>query len=113
MTMGKSFDTHCPLGPALTTTDEISDPHNLNIQTWVNDDLRQSSNTKHLIFNCDVIIEHLSTVFTLEPGDVILTGTPSGVAMAMDPPNWLKAGDEVRIEIEGLGTIVNRIVKEP
>ncbi|TNE38853.1 MAG: FAA hydrolase family protein [Alphaproteobacteria bacterium] len=112
MTMGKSFDTHCPLGPSLTTTDEV-DPHNLGIRTWVNDELRQSSNTKHLIFSCETIIEHLTAAFTLEPGDVILTGTPSGVAMAMDPPNWLKEGDVVRVEVEGLGEIVNKVVKEP
>jgi 2-keto-4-pentenoate hydratase/2-oxohepta-3-ene-1,7-dioic acid hydratase in catechol pathway len=113
MTMGKSFDTHCPIGPALVTTEEIADPHQLDIRTWVNGELRQSSNTKHMIFDCYTLIEHLSTAFTLDPGDLILTGTPSGVAMAMDPPQWLAPGDEVKVEIQSLGEIVNKVVKEP
>jgi 2-keto-4-pentenoate hydratase/2-oxohepta-3-ene-1,7-dioic acid hydratase in catechol pathway len=112
MTMGKSFDTHCPLGPTLVTADEISDPHNLDIKTWVNGELRQDSNTKHLIFDCDFLIEYLSTVMTLLPGDIILTGTPSGVAAAMQPPQWLKVGDKVRIEISGIGEIENEVVSE-
>jgi 2-keto-4-pentenoate hydratase/2-oxohepta-3-ene-1,7-dioic acid hydratase in catechol pathway len=113
MTMGKSFDTHCPLGPALVTADEIADPHNLDIKTWVNGEIRQDSNTRHLIFDCDFLIEYLTQIMTLEPGDIILTGTPSGVAAAMDPPAWLKVGDKVRIEIDGLGVIENEVVAEP
>ncbi len=112
-TMGKSWDTHCPLGPAIVTTDEVPDPHVLELRTWVNGELRQHSNTKYLIFNCFDIIEHLSTAFTLEPGDVIPTGTPSGVVLGMDPRVWLKPGDVVRIAIEQVGEIENRVVAEP
>ena len=111
-TMGKSFDTHGPLGPWLTTADEI-DPGGLRLRTWVNGELRQDSNTKHLIFDCAAIVEHLSAAFTLEPGDVVATGTPGGVGIAMKPPRMLKAGDVVRVEIEGLGALENRVVPEP
>ena len=112
-TMGKSFDTHCPLGPAIVTTDEMPDPHSLDLRTWVNGEPRQSSNTKHLIFDCFALIEHLSTAFTLEPGDVIPTGTPGGVGIAQKPPKLLKAGDVVRIAIEGIGEIENAVIEEP
>jgi 2-keto-4-pentenoate hydratase/2-oxohepta-3-ene-1,7-dioic acid hydratase in catechol pathway len=112
-TMGKSFDTHGPIGPWITTADEVGDPHGLRLRTWVNDELRQDSNTKHLIFDCFALVEHLSTGFTLEPGDVVATGTPGGVGMAMKPPRLLKVGDRVRIEIEGLGELDNEIVAEP
>jgi 2-keto-4-pentenoate hydratase/2-oxohepta-3-ene-1,7-dioic acid hydratase in catechol pathway len=113
MTMGKSFDTHGPMGPWLVTPDEIGDPHALELRTWVNGELRQHSNTKQLIFDCFAQVEHLSTAFTLEPGDVITTGTPAGVGGAMKPPRFLVAGDVVRIEIERIGTIENRVVPEP
>lgn len=113
MTMGKSFDTHCPMGPWIVTADEISDPHALGIKTWVNGELRQDSNTKHLIFGVDALVEHLSTAFTLEPGDVIPTGTPSGVAIGFKPPKFLKTGDVVRIAIEGIGEIENAVIDEP
>jgi len=113
MTMGKSWDTHCPFGPWITTADEMTDPHNLYLRTWVNGELRQNANTSDLIFNSDQIIEHLSTAFTLEPGDVIVTGTPSGVGLWMDPKGWLKDGDVVKIEIAGLGVIENRVTDEP
>ena len=112
-TMGKSWDTHCPLGPYLVTPDEVSDPHDLALRTWVNGELRQDSNTRNLIFDCSDIIVHLSTAFTLEPGDVICTGTPSGVVLGMEPKVWLKAGDVVRITIDRLGTLENRVVDEP
>jgi 2-keto-4-pentenoate hydratase/2-oxohepta-3-ene-1,7-dioic acid hydratase in catechol pathway len=112
-TMGKSWDTHCPLGPAIVTADEVSDPHSLDIRTWVNGDLRQSSNTKHLIFDGPALVEHLSTAFTLEPGDVIPTGTPSGIGAVMKPPQFLKAGDVVKIAISGLGEIENGVIEEP
>ena len=112
-TMGKSFDSHCPLGPVIVTADEVGDPHRLDIRTWVNDELRQSSNTRELIFDCFALIEHLSTAFTLEPGDVISTGTPSGVGAAMDPPTFLKAGDTVRIAIDKLGELQNPVIDEP
>ena len=112
-TMGKSWDTHCPLGPYMVTPDEVGDPHNLTLRTWVNGELRQDSNTKNLIFNLPDIIVHLSTAFTLEPGDVICTGTPSGVGLGMDPQVWLKTGDVVRITIDQLGTLENRVIDEP
>jgi 2-keto-4-pentenoate hydratase/2-oxohepta-3-ene-1,7-dioic acid hydratase in catechol pathway len=113
MTMGKSFDTHGPMGPWMVTSDEIGDPHRLRLQTWVNDDLRQDAKTDDLIFDCYQQVEHLSTAFTLEPGDVVATGTPAGVGMAMKPPGWLVPGDVVRIEIEGIGTLENPVIAEP
>ena len=112
-TMGKSWDTHCPLGPYIVTTDEVPDPHQLDLRTWVNGSLRQQSNTKHLIFDCFDIVAHLSTAFTLEPGDVIATGTPSGVILGMNPKIWLKPGDVVRIAIDRLGVLENTVVDEP
>ena len=111
-TMGKSFDTHGPLGPWLTTADEI-DPSGLRLRTWVNGELRQDSSTKHLIFDCAAIVEHLSTAFTLEPGDVVATGTPGGVGIAMKPPRLLSVGDVMKVEIEGLGALENPVVAEP
>jgi 2-keto-4-pentenoate hydratase/2-oxohepta-3-ene-1,7-dioic acid hydratase in catechol pathway len=112
-TMGKSFDTHGPIGPWIVTPDELLDPHRLQLRTWVNGELRQESNTKELIFDCFALIEHLSTAFTLEPGDVVATGTPSGVGITRKPPQLLRAGDVVRIEIEGIGAIENPVVDEP
>jgi 2-keto-4-pentenoate hydratase/2-oxohepta-3-ene-1,7-dioic acid hydratase in catechol pathway len=113
MTMGKSFDTHCPTGPWIVTADEVGDPHSLGLRTWVDGELRQDSNTKELIFDCFAIIEYLSTAFTLEPGDLISTGTPAGVGIAMKPPRLLVAGDVVRIEIERIGQIENPVISEP
>jgi 2-keto-4-pentenoate hydratase/2-oxohepta-3-ene-1,7-dioic acid hydratase in catechol pathway len=112
-TMGKSWDTHCPMGPYIVTADEVGDPHTLDLKTWVNGELRQNSNTRHLIFNCFDIVEHLSNAFTLEPGDVIATGTPSGVILGMDPRVWLKPGDVVRIAIDRLGALENPVIAEP
>ncbi len=112
-TMGKSFDTHCPLGPWIVTSDEVGDPHALDLKTWVNGELRQSSNTKQLIFDCFTLIEHLSTAFTLEPGDVICTGTPGGVGVARKPPLFLVEGDVVKVAIEGIGEIENAVIAEP
>ena len=112
-TMGKSFDTHGPIGPWIVTSDELRDPHQLRLRTWVNDELRQESNTKQLIFDCFALVEHFSTAFTLEPGDIIATGTPSGVGIVQKPPKLLKDGDLVRIEIEGIGQIENRVIREP
>ena len=110
-TIGKSFDTHCPFGPAIVTPDEISDPHNLEIKTEINGVIKQNSNTKNLIFNCFELVEHLSTSFTLEPGDLILTGTPGGVGVAED--SFLKDGDTVKISISELGYIENNVIDEP
>lgn len=112
-TMGKSFDTHGPIGPWIVTTDEIVDPHQLALRTYVNEELRQESNTKQLIFDCFFLVEHFSTAFTLEPGDIIATGTPGGVGILSKPPQILKAGDVVRIEIDGIGEIENPIIDEP
>ena len=110
-TIGKSFDTHCPFGPAIVTPDELTDPHNLDIKTFVNGEERQSSNTKHLMFNCFDLVEHLSTAFTLEPGDLILTGTPGGVGVVEG--KFLEQGDVVKVEIAELGYIENKIIDEP
>jgi 2-keto-4-pentenoate hydratase/2-oxohepta-3-ene-1,7-dioic acid hydratase in catechol pathway len=112
-TLGKSFDTHGPTGPWIVTPDELTDPQSLRLRTWVNDDVRQDASTKEMIFDCFEQIETLSTVFTLEPGDVISTGTPAGVGVFRRPPLFLEAGDVVRIEIEGIGTLENPVVEEP
>ena len=112
-TLGKSFDTHGPIGPWIVTTDEIGDPHTLDIRTLVNDELRQSSNTNQLIFDCYYLVEYLSTVMTLEPGDIIATGTSSGVGVKMSPRGYMKPGDVVRVEIEKIGTLENPVIEEP
>ncbi len=115
-TMGKSFDTHCPLGPCLVTMDEIGDPHNLDIKLFLNGEEKQNSNTKELVFNCFDLIEHLSTAFTLMPGDVVPTGTPGGVLgveVMAGRASWLQEGDEIKIELEKVGTLTNKVVKEP
>ncbi len=111
-TMGKSWDTHCPLGPALVV-DEGLDPHRLQLRTLVNGEVRQDTNTNDLIFNCYEILAYLSTAFTLLPGDVVVTGTPAGVGMAMKPPSALSPGDKVRVELDQLGYIENEIIDEP
>jgi len=111
-TTGKGFDTHGPTGPWLVTRDEV-DPGHLRVRTWVNDDLKQDSNTEQLIFDVPTLVEYLSTAFTLEPGDVVFTGTPSGVGVARNPREFLKHGDTVRIEIDGLGVLENPIIDEP
>ena len=112
MLMGKSWDTHGPIGPWKATSDQI-DPHNLQLTTRVNDEIRQNSRTDDLIFDCFDIVQHLSTAFTLEAGTVIATGTPAGVGLYWDPPKMLKAGDEVSITIEGIGTLTNPVIAEP
>ncbi len=103
--LGKSFDTHAPFGPAIMTADEIGDPHTLGIRAFVNGEKRQDSNTKHLVFDVYDQIAHLSQAMTLEPGDLIFTGTPGGVGAALKPPQFLKAGDVTRIEIDKIGAI--------
>jgi ureidoglycolate lyase len=110
--LGKSFDTHCPFGPAIVTADELGDPHGLNLRSFVNGELRQSSNTRYFVFNIWDQIAELSQAMTLEPGDLIFTGTPSGVGFGFKPPRPLVAGDVVRCEIDGIGAIENRIVAE-
>jgi 2-keto-4-pentenoate hydratase/2-oxohepta-3-ene-1,7-dioic acid hydratase in catechol pathway len=111
-TMGKSFDTHGPLGPWLVTPDEVADPHRLRLRTWVNGELRQDASTDDMIFSCWAMVEELSGVFTLEPGDVVSTGTPAGVGASFDPPKWLVAGDSVRIEVESVGVLENPVIDE-
>jgi ureidoglycolate lyase len=110
--LGKSFDTHAPIGPWITTADDAGDPHALDLSCSVNGEVRQNSNTKHLVFNIWDQIAHLSTGITLEPGDLIFTGTPGGIGAAMDPRQFLKAGDVVRCEIENLGVIEGVMVAE-
>lgn len=110
--LGKSFDTHAVIGPAIVTADELGDPHGRAIKCYINGELRQNSNTKHLVFNIWDQIAELSQVMTLKPGDIIFTGTPGGVGMAMKPPAFLRPGDVMRCEIEGLGAIENKVVAE-
>ncbi len=111
-TLGKSFDTHAPFGPWITTADEIADPHALEMRCWVNGELRQHSNTALMMHNVWSQIAQLTQVMTLEPGDLIFTGTCSGVGAAFNPPKFLRAGDVVRVEIESLGAIVAHCVDE-
>ena len=111
MTMGKSWDTHCPFGPYLVTSDEVGNPHQLKLETHVNGELRQSASTDGLIHDCFTVVEYLSTAFTLEPGDLIATGTPEGVAATSR--NWLKVDDVVKVTIEKLGFIENKVIAEP
>ena len=108
-TMGKSFDTHGPIGPWIVTADEVGDPHALRLRTWVNGELRQDNTTANMIHNLWAQIAYLSQAFTLETGDLIATGTPEGVGVAMEPPRFLQPGDVVRCEIEGIGAIENRV----
>ena len=111
--LGESVDTHGPMGPARLTIDGTGVDPDLSIKLWVNDELRQEDNTLKLKFSCGALIEHLSKALTLEPGDVIPTGTPGGVAVVMKPPKWLKEGDVMKLEVERIGTLINRIIKEP
>ncbi len=113
MIMGKGFDTHAVFGPAIVTPDEAGDISGAGIRTFVNGELRQTGKPSDMIHDLAAQIEHLTAAFTLEPGDVIYTGTPAGVGAGFDPPKWLKAGDTVRVEIDGLGHIENKIVEEP
>lgn len=111
-TRGKSFDTFAPMGPCIVTQDQIWDVTNLSIRTWVNGEIRQNSTTKNMVFNVYEILHHLSRVMTLEPCDIIATGTPAGVGFAMKPkPKFLQHGDVVKIEIEKIGVLENRIVE--
>jgi 2-keto-4-pentenoate hydratase/2-oxohepta-3-ene-1,7-dioic acid hydratase in catechol pathway len=109
MMMGKSFDTHGPIGPWIVTSDEVPDPHSLNLKCFVNGEQRQSSNTSQMLANIWQQIAYVTTAFTLEPGDLIATGTPEGVGVGMQPPVFLQPGDVVRCEVEGIGSIENRV----
>jgi len=112
-TLGKSFDTHGPMGPWIVTSDQIADPHRLGLKTWVDGELRQNANTAEMIFNGYELIAYLSQAMTLEPGDVITTGTPAGVGVKMKPRGYLKPGQTVQVEIEGIGKLVNPVIAEP
>ncbi len=112
-TLGKSFDTHGPIGPWIVTADEIADPQQLMVSLSVNGERRQHSSTELMTYSIAKQIAYLSEVMTLEPGDILITGTPAGVGIAMQPPTYLQVGDVVRVEIEGIGHIQNTIVAEP
>lgn len=107
--LGKSMDTFCPMGPWIVTADEVGDPTNLNVKCWINGELRQNANTRDLIFDIPTIIETISAGMTLQPGDIIATGTPAGVGIGFNPPKFLKSGDEMKVSIDKLGTLTNRI----
>jgi 2-keto-4-pentenoate hydratase/2-oxohepta-3-ene-1,7-dioic acid hydratase in catechol pathway len=109
--VGKTFDTFAPTGPWLVTADEVPDPHNLGIRLRLNGRVMQDSNTSQMVFQVGPVLAYLSQVFTLEPGDLIFTGTPPGVGIARKPPVYLKPGDVVEVEIEGIGLLRNRCVK--
>jgi 2-keto-4-pentenoate hydratase/2-oxohepta-3-ene-1,7-dioic acid hydratase in catechol pathway len=108
-TVGKSFDTHGPIGPWIVTADEIPDPHGLPLRCLVNGQIRQESNTRHMIFTIWQQIAYLSSAFTLESGDLVATGTPEGVGVGMQPPQFLQPGDVIRCEIDGIGAIENKV----
>ena len=111
-TMGKTFDTFAPFGPEVVTADEVADPHNLGISLTLNGEVLQNSNTRNMIFKTPQLIAFLSSVMTLEPGDIVSTGTPAGVGFARKPPRWLKPGDQTTVRVEGLGELTNPVVAE-
>jgi 2-keto-4-pentenoate hydratase/2-oxohepta-3-ene-1,7-dioic acid hydratase in catechol pathway len=113
MMVGKSFDSHGPVGPWMVTADEIPDPQALRVRTWVNGALRQDGHTSDMVFTCAQMITHLTEAMTLEPGTILATGTPAGVGAASDPPRWLVAGDEVRVSVDGVGELTNPVIDEP
>ncbi len=108
-TRAKGADSFCPFGPWITTADEVPDPGNLQLRTWVNGELRQDSSTANLIFGCRELVDFIAETCTLLPGDLILTGTPNGVGHALDPPRFLQSGDRVKIAIDGLGEIEHAV----
>jgi 2-keto-4-pentenoate hydratase/2-oxohepta-3-ene-1,7-dioic acid hydratase in catechol pathway len=110
--MGKTFDTFAPMGPWIVTSDEIADPHNLDIRMTISGDVLQNSNTRELIFRIPDLVAYLSSVFTLEPGDIVSTGTPAGVGFGHKPPRWLKSGDECVVYVQGIGELRNPVVAE-
>ena len=110
--LGKTLNSFCPIGPYLVTPEEVPDPQQLNVRSWLNGEPRQNSNTSDMVFTVAEIISYFSRYLPLEPGDVILTGTPEGVILGMEPKVWMKPGDEVSIEVEGLGRLTNRLIEE-
>jgi 2-keto-4-pentenoate hydratase/2-oxohepta-3-ene-1,7-dioic acid hydratase in catechol pathway len=113
MMMGKGFDTHGPTGPWIVTADEVEDPQDLAVRTTVNGEVRQDGTTADMLFTCAQMIEHLSAAFTLEPGMLIATGTPAGVAAGEDHPRWLRAGDVVAVTVDQVGELTNPVTDEP
>jgi 2-keto-4-pentenoate hydratase/2-oxohepta-3-ene-1,7-dioic acid hydratase in catechol pathway len=110
--LSKSFPTFCPIGPAIVTADEIADPHELAIGLSIDGEVLQNSNTRGLLFRVPELIEYISSITPLLPGDIVSTGTPPGVGMGRTPPRWLRAGDNVTVTVEGLGALVNPVVVE-
>lgn len=110
--MGKTFDTFAPMGPCIVTADEIADPHALDIRMTINGEVLQNSNTRELIFNIPALLRYVSSVCTLQPGDIISTGTPAGVGLGFNPPRWLKPGDEMVVYVQGIGELKNPCVAE-
>ena len=110
-TRAKGADTFCPFGPWITTADEVPEPENLRLRSWVNGEARQDSRTSDLLFGIDYLVNFIAETCTLEPGDLILTGTPSGVGEAFKPPKYLQPGDTVRVEVEGLGALEHPITQ--
>lgn len=110
--LAKSFPTYCPLGPAIVTADEIADPHELAIGLSIDGEVLQNSNTREVIFKVPELIEYISSITPLLPGDIVSTGTPSGVGMGRTPQRWLKAGDNITVTVEGLGALTNPVVAE-
>ena len=110
--LGKSFDTFAPLGPAIVTKDEVPDPHTLDIKLTIGGEVLQHSNTRELIFRVPELIAHISAITSLEPGDIISTGTPAGVGLGRTPHRWLRPGETIVTEVEGLGQLVNSVVAE-
>jgi 2-keto-4-pentenoate hydratase/2-oxohepta-3-ene-1,7-dioic acid hydratase in catechol pathway len=110
--MAKSFPTFCPMGPAIVTADEIADPHELAISLSIDGEVLQNSNTRELLFKIPDLIEYLSSIAPLLPGDIVSTGTPSGVGMGRTPKRWLKPGETVTVTVEGLGSLTNPVVAE-
>jgi len=111
-TLGKSFDSFAPIGPCIVTVDEIPDPHSISIKLSIGGEVLQDSNTRELIFRVPELIEHISSIVTLQPGDIISTGTPSGVGLGRTPQRWLQPGDEVVVDVEGIGSLRNPVIAE-
>ncbi|HEV3151411.1 MAG TPA: fumarylacetoacetate hydrolase family protein [Acidobacteriaceae bacterium] len=109
-TLGKSFPTFCPIGPCVVTADELKDPHSLDVRLTIDGETMQHANTRDLIFDIPAVLGYISTIVPLEPGDIVSTGTPQGVGLGRTPPRWMRPGEEVVIEISGIGRLVNKTV---
>ena len=109
-TLGKSFPTFCPIGPCVVTADELKDPHSLDVRLTIDGEIMQQANTRDLIFDIPAVLGYISAIVPLEPGDIVSTGTPQGVGLGRTPPRWMRPGEEVVIEISGIGRLVNKTV---